>query len=96
TRFRRAIELQSGLTRRTKETAAARARLSDVLVQREKLSEAKAELQQAVELDPDLYAAWFKLYRVLTRLDEPAAAAEALKKHEESRRRVRPEQGFPE
>ena len=95
-RFREAIRLQSGNPRRRADVAKAHARLGDVYVRRNDLEQAKAELIEATRLYRDHYTAHFKLYRVLTRLGETAAADAALRDYRAVKQRVRPDHGFPE
>ncbi len=95
-RFRDAIRLQSGNPRRRADVAKAHARLGDVYVRRNDLELAKAELIEATRLYRDHYTAHFKLYRVLTRLGETAAADAALRDYRAIKQRVRPDHGFPE
>ena len=95
-RFREAIRLQSGNPRRRADVAKAHARLGDVYVRRNDLELAKAELIEATRLYRDHYTAHFKLYRVLTRLGETAAADAALRDYRAVKQRVRPDRGFPE
>lgn len=68
----------------------ARARLADVLIRTGDLSRAKVELETALRLRPDAYAAWFKLSRVRQRLGDAKGAEEARRMHDEVRERVRP------
>lgn len=76
--------------------AKARARLADVFVRRNRLEDAKRELQRSVELNADLYAAYFKLSRVLQRLGDKEGAARARRMHDEVRKRVHPTEGHAE
>ncbi len=95
-RFREAIDLQAARPRRVGDVAKAHARLADVYVRRERLAEAKSHLLTATAMYPDHYSAFFKLYRVLTRLGETQAAERALADYRISKQRVRPEPGPPE
>jgi len=95
-RFRTAIMLSEETDGRTKELAKSRARLSDVLVRTDRLDEARRELELAIELHPEHDEAYFKLYRVCTRLGDETAAIAAKKKFEEIRQRERPGTSFPE
>lgn len=94
-RFAKAIELAQKLRNRGEE-GKARARLGDVYVRTGKLAEARRELEQAVDLNPDLYAAYFKLSVVLERLGHSQAARRARRKHEEVRERLHPDRGHAE
>ncbi len=76
--------------------AKARTRLADVHTRRGRLEEAKRELERAVQLNPDLYGAYFKLSRVLQRLGDSDGAAEARRMHNRVRERVQPAKGHPE
>ncbi len=95
-RFGEAIELQAANPRRVRDVAKAHARLADVYVRRDRLEEAKSHLLTATGMYPDHYSAYFKLYRVLTRLGETEAAERALADYRISKARVRPEPGHPE
>jgi Tfp pilus assembly protein PilF len=68
----------------------ARARLADVLIRTGDLPRAREELEKALQLRPDAYAAWFKLSRVRQRLGDEKGAEEARRMHDEVRERVRP------
>lgn len=83
-------------TRRRAELSKCHARLSDVYVRQEKLELACDHLIESTTIWPDHYTAQFKLYRVLTRLGEDEAAAEALEAHDAAKKRVRPELVDPE
>ena len=94
-RFAKAIELARKSRNRSDE-AKARVRLGDVHVRTGKLAEARRELERAVELNPDLYAAYFKLSVVLERIGDAKAAEQARKKHDEVRKRLHPDRGHAE
>ncbi len=94
-RFRKAIECAQKAGSRSDE-AKARARLADIHIRTDKLQLAKQELKRAVQLNPDLYGAHFKLSRVLQRLGDRDGAARARVMHERVRERVRPTKGHPE
>lgn len=94
-RFAKAIELSQKMRKQADE-AKARARLGDVHVRTGRLTEARRELERAVELNPDLYAAYFKLSVVLERLGDPKAAEQARTKHDEVRKRLHPDRGHAE
>jgi tetratricopeptide (TPR) repeat protein len=89
-RMQRAIELAEKKRAQTNNGAEARkdlaryeSRLSDVYLRRDDLVRARAALEKAVELWPDFFESWNKLYKVLTRLGENAAAEKALTKYQE-------------
>ncbi len=90
-RFRRAIELETQINR-LKGVAKARARLGETYDRMGRHEQARDELELATQLNPDLYEAWFMLYRVLIRLGEEEAADRALAEHEAAKQRMRPEQ----
>jgi len=87
-RFERAIELHTGVTRRVPELAKSRARLGEVFALKGELERARTELEAATTMNPTLYEAWYQLSRVLTRLGEDDAAAEAFRRHEQVRDQV--------
>ncbi len=94
--FVNAIELHRDNPRRRKDVSKAYARLADVHILRGDLEEAEAQLQTATELWPEHYTAFFKLYRVLTRLEEPEAAQEAFRLYKVWQERARLRRGVPE
>lgn len=94
-RFARAIELAHKAKEREDE-AKARVRLGDVYVRTAKLADARRELERAVELNPDLYSAYFKLAVVLERLGDAEGAEAARRKHAEVRERIHPNRGQAE
>lgn len=81
-RFRQAIELQREMPHRAGSRANAHVGMAEIQARRGRLDDAERELRTAVSLVPNHDEAWFQLYRVLTRLDRPDEAAEALKRHE--------------
>jgi len=74
-----AIAMQASNPRARREVAKAHARIADVHLRRDNLTEAMQSLRRALDLYPDHYEAWAKLARVLERqgLTEEAAAARA-------------------
>ncbi|MCB9914872.1 MAG: tetratricopeptide repeat protein [Planctomycetes bacterium] len=62
--------------------------LADVALARDDLAGARQHLTRAVGAWRDGYEAWFKLSRVLTRLGDDEAAAEALRQHDLARERL--------
>lgn len=94
-RFRRAIALQKDTPQRRKDVAKAHARLGDIHIRRDELEEARTQLQTATELWPEHYTAFYKLSRVLTRLGEPEAAAEAFRQYRVYEQRVAERRGIP-
>lgn len=68
----------------------ARARLGDIYARNGELEKARVELEKAVVLRPDAYAAYFKLSRVLQRLGDREGADRARAMHEKIREQVRP------
>jgi tetratricopeptide (TPR) repeat protein len=95
-RFRRAVELFAADPRNAAFEASARARLGDIYIRQEKFEPAKGELIKATTLDPNLYNAYFRLARVLTRLGDLEGAKEAMRKHDEIKARTPQQEGFPE
>ncbi len=95
TRFTKAIALAQKSGDRGDE-GKARARLADVFVRTGKLAEARRELEQAVDLNPNLYAAYFKLSVVLERLGNSQAARRARRRFDEVRKRLHPDRGHAE
>lgn len=85
--FRMAAESlrsQRGSKRRTpsQQISKCLARLGDVHLRRSQLGPARSAYEEAVELWPTHEDAWYRLSRVLTRMDEPDAASEALARHD--------------
>jgi tetratricopeptide (TPR) repeat protein len=95
-RFERAIELQLDKPRRRSDVSKAHARLADVHIRRNELQAAKTRLLLATELWPQHYAAFYKLYRVLTRLGEDEAADEAFRQFHEWELLAAQRRGVPE
>ncbi len=95
-RFEHAIVLQSGSQHRRKDVAKAHARIADIPLPRDELADAKARLQAATGLWPEHYTAFYKLHRVLTRLGEAEAAAEAFRLYRRYEQQVREQRGVPE
>lgn len=96
TRFTRAIELQANNPRRVKDVAKAHARLADVHIRRDELEAARSRLRVATGLWPQHYAAFYKLSRVLNRLGETEAAAEAFGQYRYWEARAEKPRGVPE
>jgi|GEM_PF-1119937 len=94
--FRQAIELQKERDDRVKEVSKAHARLGEVFGQKGEYELARSSLEKAVKLYPDHYEAYYKLFRVLTRLGETKLAEEAKRQFIEARQRVHPHTSFPE
>ena len=97
TNFRKSIELNEKQFEQNPQKLALRediakgyTRLSDVMLSRDQLKEAREALEKATSLWPDHYEAWHKLSRVLYRLGDDEAAAAAEKKHDEIRERLHP------
>jgi len=88
-RFRRAID-SAAAHRRKEDEARYRIRFADLLTRREDWTQAQTELARAVKLNPDLYAAYYKLSRVRVRLGDVEGARAAQQMHDQARRRVRP------
>jgi tetratricopeptide (TPR) repeat protein len=97
-RFRRALELHGDLPGREKDRSKAHALLGDVAIRRGEWERAREELLIATESyrDPDHYAAYYKLYRVLLRLGDADAAEAAQAKFLQTRQRLYPRTSFPE
>jgi len=83
--FRASAELAERRGNRVR-WASALVRWADVDVLAGRLEDAKGRLLRAVEVNPELYGAYFKLARVLTRLGDHEGAAKAMDAH----RRLRP------
>lgn len=86
----RAIELVEAKRAHVKNDAEARkdmaryeSRLADVYLRRDDLARARAALEKAVDHWPDFFESWNKLYKVLVRLGDEAAAKKALAKYQE-------------
>ena len=71
--------------------AKAQARLADVYLEENELQKALPLFRNAVNLNPDLYEAWYKLAMALRRLELFEESEQALNQFELSRRRVRPD-----
>ncbi|MHC4992193.1 MAG: tetratricopeptide repeat protein [Planctomycetota bacterium] len=95
-RFRRSIELQEDDPARSRELSKSHVQLAEVLARRGRLEEARSALLLSVELFPDQYEAYYRLYRVLLRLGLEQEAEEALARHRIVKERVRPGTSFPE
>jgi tetratricopeptide (TPR) repeat protein len=92
--FERSIELSGN--GRPRERAKAHARIADVRIREGNFEDAKTHLYTAVDLWPDHYEAFYKLYRVHTRLGDEEAAGEARQVFEATRARLYPNTRFPE
>jgi len=86
----RAIELVEAKRAHMKNDAEARkdiaryeSRLADVYLRRDDLPRARAALEKAVDHWPDFFESWNKLYKVLVRSGDEAAANKALAKYQE-------------
>jgi Tfp pilus assembly protein PilF len=66
-----------------KDMARYESRLADVYLRRDDLARARAALEKAVDHWPDFFESWNKLYKVLVRLGDEAAAKKALAKYQE-------------
>jgi len=77
--------------RDTSTEAKARARLADVWIRGGDWERARADLERSIRLNPDNHETYFKLSRVLERLGDADGAAQVRRKHDEIRRRARPE-----
>ena len=78
--------------------AKAMARLGDVFALKENVEQARKMYKQAVDLDPDLYEAWFRLANTYKQKDN-AIVQEYLRKSREAKQRVnqsRYKTSFPE
>ena len=71
--------------------AKAKARLADVYVEYNDWQHALPLFREAVNQNPDLYEAWYKLAMVLRRVEQFDESEQALKQFELSRRRMRPD-----
>ncbi len=91
--FTRAIELCGEDRTLVQRRASAHARLADVYTRSSKLQPAREHLELATQLNPDLYGAHFKLWRVLTRLGEHDAARQAYQRFLQARKRSRAGEG---
>ncbi|MCI0344167.1 MAG: tetratricopeptide repeat protein, partial [Chloroflexi bacterium] len=86
TRFATTVRLAAGQADPAME-GRARARLGELALRLDDLATARRELELAVELSPDDADALFKLSRVLQRLGEDGAAAQARQRFEEMKAR---------
>jgi tetratricopeptide (TPR) repeat protein len=89
-RFRKAIELLGQRSPPDADLSKAYARLGEVFERRGDFAAARTAMERSVALFPDHYEAWWKLYRVLVRLGDDAAAAAALKQHDAAKERMHP------
>ncbi|MCP3902618.1 MAG: tetratricopeptide repeat protein [Planctomycetes bacterium] len=94
--FRRSIVLAGAGEETARERAKAHARLADVRIRQGDFEAAREQLIIATELFPDHYEAFYKLYRVHTRLGDEEAAADARTRFETTRARLYPNTRFPE
>lgn len=94
-RFNAAINLQGG-DDRSSGRAKAMARLADVMAARGRWAEAERLLRRGLELDGDLYEAWYRQATALRRLGRDAEADDAMDQFVATRQRLRPDLGFPE
>ncbi len=92
-RFTKAIDLQQD---DDPGRAKALARLGDVMAAQGRWKKAEDLLRQSVELNGDLYEAWYRRAAALRRLGRDDDANEALESFDRARARVRPDLGFPE
>jgi Tfp pilus assembly protein PilF len=91
----REIEKKPNQRPRAREIAKAQVRLSDVHLRRDDLEMAREALEEALQIYPQHYEAWYKLYVLCTRLADNACAERALREHE-ARKRERRGTAFPE
>ncbi len=94
-RFNAAINLQGG-DDRSSGRAKAMTRLADVMAARGRWAEAERLLRRGLELDGDLYEAWYRQATALRRLGRDAEADDAMDQFVATRQRLRPDLGFPE
>lgn len=92
-RFRRAIAIEEHVPGRERSVAKAWARLGDALADMDQTADARAALEQAVALWPDHHEAWARLGRLLRRLGDADAAAEAEAQASEALERTRAADG---
>ncbi len=95
-RFRDAIRLQAEIPARRKDVSKAHARLADIHVRRGELEAARTDLVTATTLWPEHYTAFYKLFRVHTRLGAPEAAREALEQYRIYEKIAEERRGVPE
>jgi Flp pilus assembly protein TadD len=96
-RFQTAIDLQSTLPHRVKGVSKARARLAQVLQQRDAdTSRAIELLRESVALWPDHYEAWYRLSQLLANRGDVDGAELANTQYRQALHRVRPGTAFPE
>ncbi len=95
-RFRDAIRLQADNPARRKDVSKAHARLADIHVRCGELDAARNELVTATTLWPEHYTAFYKLFRVLTRLGETEAAKEAFRQYRLYEQVAEEKRGVPE
>ena len=95
--FNQAIELQQSIPSRTKGVSKAMARLSEVVEIRDGNQErAITLLKQSVQLHPDHYEAWYRLWKLLEATSATTDAEQARLGYFSARDRVRPRTEFPE
>lgn len=85
-RFRTAITLaeagiRDGKSKLVPDLAKSKARLAEVLFERDRNAEARDLLREALKLAPQAHEAWYLLHRVSKKLGDSAGAAEALARH---------------
>lgn len=85
-KFRKAIELaeagvRAGKTHLVSDVAKGKARLGEVMFERERYDVARDLLLEALKLTPRSHEAWYLLHRVSKKLGDSEGAAEALARH---------------
>ena len=95
--FNQAIELQRSIESRAKGVSKAMARLSEVVEIRDGNQErAITLLKESVQLHPDHYEAWYRLWKLLEATSAGTDAEQARLGYFSARDRVRPRTEFPE
>ncbi len=93
--FQTAIALQKDNPRRVKDVAKIHARLADIFIRRDNFIQAEEELMQAVNLWPQHYLAYYKLYVVLNRLGKEVQAQEAYRLYKRGQAQAAIRRGIP-
>lgn len=73
--------LRAGKSNLVVDLAKSKARLGEVLFERERFEAARDVLRESLKLQPQSHEAWYLLHRVLKQLGDSAGAAETLARH---------------
>ncbi|MCH2152150.1 MAG: tetratricopeptide repeat protein [Phycisphaerales bacterium] len=95
--FNQAIKLQESQPGRAKGVSKAMARLSEIIEIRDRNQERATQLlRRSVELYPDHYEAWYRLWKLLETTADESEVEQARLGYFNARDRVRPRTEFPE